>query len=44
MQEFRSNFSVVVHEERLYAIGGDKEININIESVEMYNSDTNCWR
>lgn len=44
MQEFRSNFSVVVHKEHLYAIGGDKEININIDSVEMYNPDTNCWR
>lgn len=44
MQEFRSNFSVVVHKERLYAIGGDKEINTNINSVEMYNPDTNSWR
>lgn len=44
LQEFRSNFSVVVHEERLYAIGGDKEININIDSVEMYNTDTDSWR
>ncbi|XP_053199540.1 kelch-like protein 33 [Scomber japonicus] len=43
LQEFRSNFSVVVHEERLYAIGGDKEININIDSVEMYNTDTDSW-
>ncbi|XP_069564030.1 kelch-like protein 33 isoform X2 [Brachyistius frenatus] len=44
MLEFRSNFSVVVHEERLYAIGGDKEINTNTDSVEMYNSDTDSWR
>lgn len=44
MQEFRSNFSVVVHKERLYAIGGDKEINTNIDSVEMYNPDTDSWR
>ncbi|XP_069564029.1 kelch-like protein 33 isoform X1 [Brachyistius frenatus] len=43
MLEFRSNFSVVVHEERLYAIGGDKEINTNTDSVEMYNSDTDSW-
>ncbi|KAF1380773.1 hypothetical protein PFLUV_G00167460 [Perca fluviatilis] len=43
MQEFRSNFSVVVHEERLYAIGGDKEINTNLDSVEMYNPDTDSW-
>lgn len=44
MQEFRSNFSVVVHEERLFAIGGDKEINTNVDSVEMYNPDTDSWR
>ncbi|XP_068444064.1 kelch-like protein 33 [Clinocottus analis] len=43
MQEFRSNFSVVVHGQRLYAIGGDKEINTNIDSVEMYNPDTDSW-
>lgn len=44
MQEFRSNFSVVVYEERLYAIGGDKEINANVDSVEMYNPGTDSWR
>ncbi|XP_019115996.2 kelch-like protein 33 [Larimichthys crocea] len=43
MQEFRSNFSVVVNEERLFAIGGDKEINTNVDSVEMYNPDTDSW-
>uniref|UniRef100_A0A3B5BBY3 Kelch-like protein 33 n=1 Tax=Stegastes partitus TaxID=144197 RepID=A0A3B5BBY3_9TELE len=43
MQEFRSNFSMVVHEERLYAIGGDKDINTNVDSVEMYNPDTDSW-
>ncbi|XP_041841561.1 kelch-like protein 33 [Melanotaenia boesemani] len=43
MQEARSNFSVVVLEECLYAIGGDKEINTNIDSVEMYNQDTDSW-
>ncbi|KAM4536632.1 kelch-like protein 33 [Odontesthes bonariensis] len=43
MLEPRSNFSVVVHEERLYAIGGDKEINTNTESVEMYNQDADSW-
>lgn len=44
MLEFRSNFCAVAHEDRLYAIGGDKEINTNIDSVEMYNLDTDCWR
>ncbi|XP_037335771.2 kelch-like protein 33 [Pungitius pungitius] len=43
MQEFRSNFSVVVHGELLYAIGGDKEINTNVDSVEMYNPDNDSW-
>ncbi|KAI3375697.1 hypothetical protein L3Q82_004003 [Scortum barcoo] len=43
MQEFRSNFSMVVHEEHLYAIGGDKEINTNVDSVEKYNPDTDSW-
>uniref|UniRef100_A0A3B3CD05 Si:ch211-63p21.8 n=1 Tax=Oryzias melastigma TaxID=30732 RepID=A0A3B3CD05_ORYME len=43
MNEARSNFSMAVHEERLYAIGGDREINTNTETVEMYNQDTNSW-
>uniref|UniRef100_A0A3Q3IXV3 BTB domain-containing protein n=1 Tax=Monopterus albus TaxID=43700 RepID=A0A3Q3IXV3_MONAL len=43
MQEYRSNFSVVVHEECLYAIGGDKDINTNEDSVEMYNPHTDSW-
>lgn len=44
MLEFRSNFCTVAHEGRLYAIGGDKEINTNIDSVEMYNLETDSWR
>lgn len=44
MQEIRSNFSVVVHKKRLYAIGGDKDISTNVDSVEMYNPDTDTWR
>ncbi|XP_056225248.1 kelch-like protein 33 [Seriola aureovittata] len=43
MQELRSNFSVVAHKERLYAIGGDEEINTNVDSVEMYNPYTDSW-
>ncbi|XP_056156064.1 kelch-like protein 33 [Lampris incognitus] len=43
MQEFRSNFPLVVQEERLYAVGGDKELNTNVDSVEVYNSDSDCW-
>lgn len=44
MQESRSNFSVAVHEEHLYAIAGDKEINTNTDSVEVYNHITDTWR
>lgn len=44
MQEFRSSFSLVADKEHLYAIGGDKEINTNVNSVEMYNPDTDRWR
>lgn len=44
MQEIRSNFSLLVHEEHLYAIGGDKNINTNVDSVETYNPDRNTWR
>ncbi|KAM4714129.1 kelch-like protein 33 [Anableps anableps] len=43
MQEPRSNFSLVVHEECLYAIGGDKELDTNTDSVEMYRPDSNSW-
>ncbi|XP_054609388.1 kelch-like protein 33 [Dunckerocampus dactyliophorus] len=44
MQEFRSNFSVVVHQGQLCAIGGDKEINTNVDSVEMYDTEADSWR
>lgn len=44
MLEFRSSFSLVAHRENLYAIGGDKEINLNINNVEMFNPHTNRWR
>ncbi|XP_071767049.2 kelch-like protein 33 [Centroberyx gerrardi] len=43
MQEFRSNFQVVVRRERLYAIGGDKELNTNVDTVEVYNTDSDSW-
>uniref|UniRef100_H3CPQ3 Si:ch211-63p21.8 n=1 Tax=Tetraodon nigroviridis TaxID=99883 RepID=H3CPQ3_TETNG len=38
-----SNFCAVAHGGGLYAIGGDKEINTNIDSVEMYNLETDSW-
>ncbi|XP_072314905.1 kelch-like protein 33 [Eucyclogobius newberryi] len=43
MNEFRSNFSLIANERRLFAIGGDKEINTNVDSVEMYDPDTDSW-
>uniref|UniRef100_A0AAY3ZUI9 BACK domain-containing protein n=2 Tax=Denticeps clupeoides TaxID=299321 RepID=A0AAY3ZUI9_9TELE len=43
MHEFRSNFTVVVRAEQLYAIGGDKDINTNLDSVEFYCPRTNSW-
>ncbi|XP_076144919.1 kelch-like protein 33 [Alosa pseudoharengus] len=43
MHEPRSNFTAVVRENRLYAIGGDKDINTNLDSVEVYCPDSNSW-
>ncbi|KAM3857683.1 kelch-like protein 33 [Diretmus argenteus] len=43
MQDFRSNFPVVVQGENLYAIGGDREINTNVDSVEVYNQQSDSW-
>ncbi|XP_019726686.1 kelch-like protein 33 isoform X2 [Hippocampus comes] len=43
MQECRSNFSVVVHQGQLCAIGGDKQLNTNLNSVEMYNTEADTW-
>uniref|UniRef100_A0A667WNR1 Si:ch211-63p21.8 n=1 Tax=Myripristis murdjan TaxID=586833 RepID=A0A667WNR1_9TELE len=43
MQEFRSNFPLVARGDRLYAIGGDKELNTNVDSVEEYNPDSDSW-
>ncbi|XP_062864842.1 kelch-like protein 33 [Trichomycterus rosablanca] len=43
MQEYRSNFIMVVRGDHLYAIGGDKELNTNLDSVEKYSPDTDTW-
>ncbi|KAL6466406.1 hypothetical protein MHYP_G00242100 [Metynnis hypsauchen] len=43
MQEKRSNFMMVVRGGSLYAIGGDRDININLDSVEKYSPDTDTW-
>ncbi|XP_035280402.1 kelch-like protein 33 isoform X1 [Anguilla anguilla] len=44
MQENRSNFSLVEREGRFYAIGGDRDINNNMDSVACYCPNTDCWR
>ncbi|XP_060747979.1 kelch-like protein 33 isoform X2 [Tachysurus vachellii] len=44
MQEHRSNFSMVVREGSLYAIGGDRDIRTNLDSVEKYSVETDTWR
>uniref|UniRef100_A0AAY5F019 BACK domain-containing protein n=1 Tax=Electrophorus electricus TaxID=8005 RepID=A0AAY5F019_ELEEL len=43
MHEYRSNFMVVVRGDSLYAIGGDRNLNTNLDSVEKYSPDTNTW-
>ncbi|KAI5087925.1 kelch-like protein 33, partial [Silurus meridionalis] len=43
MQEHRSNFTMVVREDSLYAIGGDKDISTNLDSVEKYSVETDTW-
>lgn len=44
MPENRSNFSLVEREGCFYAIGGDRDINNNMDSVVCYCPDTDCWR
>uniref|UniRef100_A0A8C9RTY6 Si:ch211-63p21.8 n=1 Tax=Scleropages formosus TaxID=113540 RepID=A0A8C9RTY6_SCLFO len=43
MHEQRSNFSLVVRDQQLYAIGGDRDINNNLDSVECYCPESNHW-
>lgn len=44
MQEHRSNFTMVVRGDSLYAIGGDRDISTNLDSVEKYSLETDTWR
>lgn len=44
MHEPRSNFTLVVQGNSLYAIGGDKDINTNLDSVEVFCPESNSWR
>ncbi|XP_051999770.1 kelch-like protein 33 [Xyrauchen texanus] len=43
MVEQRSNFTMVVTGDSLYAIGGDKDINTNLDSVEKYSPESDSW-
>ncbi|XP_053475654.1 kelch-like protein 33 [Ictalurus furcatus] len=43
MQEHRSNFTMVVRGDSLYAVGGDRDISTNLDSVEKYCVETNTW-
>lgn len=43
MQEKRCSFSVVVLDQKLYAIGGQCELD-HLDSVELYCPTTDSWR
>uniref|UniRef100_A0A671MM18 Si:ch211-63p21.8 n=1 Tax=Sinocyclocheilus anshuiensis TaxID=1608454 RepID=A0A671MM18_9TELE len=43
LHELRSNFMLVVSGDGLYAVGGDKDINTNLDSVEKYSPETDSW-
>ncbi|KAL6466408.1 hypothetical protein MHYP_G00242120 [Metynnis hypsauchen] len=43
MQERRGSFALVVLDERIYAIGGDKDSEANVESVEVYCPSKDSW-
>lgn len=44
MNERRSNFALVVLDGKMFAIGGDKDSDINVGSVEVYCPITDSWR
>uniref|UniRef100_A0A4W4HFL8 BACK domain-containing protein n=1 Tax=Electrophorus electricus TaxID=8005 RepID=A0A4W4HFL8_ELEEL len=44
MHERRSSFALLVLDEKIYAIGGDRDSEVNVESVEVYCPNTNLWR
>ncbi|KAG1937888.1 kelch-like protein 33 [Pimephales promelas] len=41
--ELRSNFTLVVSGDALYAVGGDKDIHTNLDSVEKNSLETDSW-
>jgi len=44
MHERRGSFTLVVLNDKLYAIGGERYSGVNMESVEVYCPNTNSWR
>ncbi|KAG1937886.1 kelch-like protein [Pimephales promelas] len=43
MHERRGSFTLVVLNDKLYAIGGERYSGVNMESVEVYCPNTNSW-
>ncbi|MBN3295630.1 KLH33 protein, partial [Amia calva] len=44
MQEPRNYSSVLVRDGLIYVLGGDRDTEHNLDSVECYNPTTDCWR
>ncbi|XP_068078566.1 kelch-like protein 33 [Danio rerio] len=44
MNEKRGNFALVVLNDQIYAIGGERDSEVNMESVEVYCPNKNSWR
>lgn len=44
MNERRGNFALVVLDGKMFAIGGDKDSEVNTRSVEVYSPITDSWR
>lgn len=44
MHETRGSFTLVVLNGKIYAIGGERDSEVNMESVEVYCPNTNSWR
>ncbi|XP_067293075.1 kelch-like protein 33 [Pseudorasbora parva] len=43
MHERRSSFTLVILNGKLYAIGGERDSEVNMETVEVYCPNTNSW-
>lgn len=44
MNEKRGSFALVVLNDQIYAIGGERDSEVNMESVEVYCPNKNSWR